>query len=71
MLVLRFLYVTENKRRDALYEIAKQTGEGLQQFEDFAYIDTTDADGKTIHTKVDKAMLDITDKENLAFRYIL
>lgn len=71
ILVIRYLYVQENKRRDALYAHAQATGEGLHEYEDFAYVDTVDEKGEKIRTKVEKAMLDITDKENLAFRYVL
>ena len=43
----------------------------MADFEDFAYIDAVDANGNHIRTKVDKYLLDLTDKENLAFRYCL
>lgn len=71
ILVIRYLYVQENKRREALYAHAQATGEGLHDFDDFAYVDTIDEKGEKIRTKVEKAMLDITDSENLAFRYVL
>jgi len=71
LLIIRFLYARENKRRDALYAEAQATGKGLSDFSDFAYVDTVDENGEVIRTKVEKAMLDITDSENLAFRYVL
>jgi hypothetical protein len=70
--VLLYLILrAENKRRDALKAEALSTGKGLDKFEDYAYLETTDEHGNMIKTRVEKAFLDMTDKENLAFRYVL
>lgn len=71
MLAIRYVLSTENKRRDALLAEAEASGKGLERFENFAYLETTDEKGNVTKTKVDKAFLDMTDKENLAFRYVL
>ncbi|THH12134.1 hypothetical protein EW145_g185 [Phellinidium pouzarii] len=70
-LALRWVFVRENARRDLLQAEAEKTGKNLSAFEEFAYVETTDKDGNTIQTRVSKAYLDLTDKENLAFRYVL
>lgn len=69
LLALRFLYARENERRDALKAQAEATGVGLADFDDFAYVETNDENGNIIKTKVEKSLLDVTDSENLAFRY--
>ena len=71
MLAIRYVLSTENKRREALQAEAEATGKGFERFENFAYLETTDEKGNVVKTKVDKAFLDMTDKENLAFRYVL
>ena len=50
---------------------AEASGKGAERFENFAYLETTDEKGSVTKTKIDKAFLDMTDKENLAFRYCL
>jgi MFS family permease len=62
ILVLRFMLAAENKRRDA---------EPYDDTYDDVYIVTVDADGKSTEKKVDKSFLDLTDKQNRAFRYVL
>lgn len=71
LLILRWIFVSENKRREAMKAEAISRGEGLSRFEDYAIVDTTDKDGNPIQMRVDKMYLDLTDKENLAFRYVL
>ena len=71
ILVIRHVLSSENKRRDELKAQAIASGASLAEFDDFAYVDTVDAKGNVIKTRVEKAMLDLTDKENLAFRYVL
>ena len=39
--------------------------------EDYGYIGELDSEGKMVRHKVDKGMLDMTDRENLSFRYAL
>ncbi|KAJ3554235.1 hypothetical protein NM688_g3211 [Phlebia brevispora] len=68
---LWYSFVRENKRRDALRAEALQTGIGLAAHEQTAIVDTIDVEGKGIRKRVDKMYLDLTDSENLAFRYIL
>jgi hypothetical protein len=53
----------ENKKRDAFQE---EVGG-----DDIAFVDRLDASGHIVRQRVDKAMLDMTDRENLAFRYAL
>lgn len=52
-------------------EEAMRSGVGKDKFEEYAEVETTDAEGKMIKQRVDKMFLDMTDKENLAFRYVL
>ena len=74
-LALRYMFARENRRRDALRAEAERTGVDREKFESWAYVEVegadADADGGVVRRKVDKAFLDLTDKENLAFRYIL
>ena len=70
-LVLRFLLARENKRREAMRDEALRSGVGKEKFEEYAEVETTDAEGRRIKQRVDKTFLDMTDKENLAFRYVL
>ena len=51
----------ENKRRDAL---------PVEEDEDI-YIDEVLADGTTVSKKLDLAFADLTDRQNLKFRYCL
>ena len=43
---------------------------GAEDFEDFQVVEIM-KDGKVIRERVDKTFLDLTDRENLAFRYVL
>jgi ACS family allantoate permease-like MFS transporter len=58
LLVLRYLYLRENKRRD------RETRDDTY---DAVYIKTESGENR----KVDKAFLDLTDKQNRDFRYVL
>lgn len=69
--ILYIVLKAENKRREAMKAEALGSGKGLDRFDDFAYLETMDANGKVIKMRVEKAFLDMTDKENLAFRYVL
>ncbi|TDL18719.1 MFS general substrate transporter [Rickenella mellea] len=71
ILVTRYVFVTENKRRDALQAEAEASGKSLAAFDDMGYIGGVDENGKQVRIRVEKSMLDMTDKENLAFRYVL
>jgi hypothetical protein len=53
----------ENKRRDILQQNETQ--------EEYGYVERVEADGQVIQQKVDKSMLDMTDRENMLFRYAL
>lgn len=74
-LALRFLLSRENKRRDAMREESEKTGEGRERFESWMEVEVEKKDEKggvrTVREKVDKNFLDLTDGENLAFRYVL
>ncbi|KUI67325.1 putative transporter PB1C11.03 [Cytospora mali] len=63
LFAIRYVMVRENKRRDAL-----QDGIGKDES---AFVDRLDASGHSVRQRVDKSMLDMTDRENLAFRYAL
>ncbi|KAM0748114.1 MFS general substrate transporter [Meredithblackwellia eburnea MCA 4105] len=67
LLLIRFILNRENKRREALAFAAK--ADGIDQEEEV--VDVKHADGTTTVEKVDKAFLDLTDKENLDYRYCL
>lgn len=62
---LRLHLVAENKRRDA-----EKAASGVE-YPDFGYIEATGEDGQVRKVKVPIQYLDITDKENRAFRYAL
>ncbi|KAJ6491177.1 MFS general substrate transporter [Mycena sanguinolenta] len=64
---LWFLLRAENARRDAL---AAKTGVGAATV-GFGYLRTVDASGQEVKMKVEKGFLDLTDRQNLAFRYVL
>ncbi|KAG5645599.1 hypothetical protein DXG03_005737 [Asterophora parasitica] len=62
ILALRTYLLLENKRRDREQHDDKY---------DDVYVAHTQADGTTIEKKVDRAFLDLTDRQNREFRYIL
>ncbi|KAK1765153.1 major facilitator superfamily domain-containing protein [Phialemonium atrogriseum] len=63
VLYLRWYLVRENKRRDALAE------RGLVR--EIGIVEHVDENGVSTEEVVDARQLDLTDKENLAFRYVL
>ncbi|KAK7998474.1 hypothetical protein PG989_006514 [Apiospora arundinis] len=63
LFLLWYLLSKENKRRDSLPE---RLGH-----EDYGYVEKVDSEGRVTRQRVPKAMLDLTDKQNLAFRYAL
>jgi len=65
LLTLRWYLQRENKRRDAM-----QASLGKEQ-DMFGYVERVDEKGQVVRQKVEKALLDLTDRENLAFRYVL
>jgi len=65
ILALRVYLQRENKRRDAI-----QATSGKSDHE-FGYVERTGDDGQIIRQRVEKALLDITDRENMSFRYVL
>jgi hypothetical protein len=62
LLTIRFLLAKENKLRDS---------EPYDDTWDDVVVRTTDGDGKVTEHKVDKEFLDLTDKQNREFRYVL
>uniref|UniRef100_A0A0W0GE50 Major facilitator superfamily (MFS) profile domain-containing protein n=1 Tax=Moniliophthora roreri TaxID=221103 RepID=A0A0W0GE50_MONRR len=62
LFVLRTILAMENKRRES---------EEHDETYDNVYITHIKADGATEEKKVDKAFLDLTDKQNRDFRYVL
>ena len=67
----RTLYARENRKRDSMKREALRAGTNFAVFEEYMMVETTDSDGKVHQRKVDKMYLDLTDGENLAFRYVL
>ncbi|KAJ9119805.1 hypothetical protein QFC24_005518 [Naganishia onofrii] len=65
LLAIRWRLAYENKQRDIL-----QAESGTDE-DDYGYIDEVLEDGTTVTHKVDKAFMDLTDKQNLSFRYPL
>lgn len=63
LFLLRYLLDKENKRRDAML--------GTMAHKDYGYVERIDSAGHVTRHKVAKAMLDLTDGQNLAFRYAL
>ncbi|KAK6988613.1 MFS general substrate transporter [Favolaschia claudopus] len=63
---LWFLLRAENQRRDKL---AKEEGSGAA--DDFVFLDIVDEGGRPVRQRVEKGFLDLTDRQNLAFRYVL
>ncbi|KAF7346942.1 MFS general substrate transporter [Mycena venus] len=63
---LWFLLRAENRRRDRL--AAEKGGEATA---DFGYLNAVDTSGREVKMKVEKGFLDLTDRQNLAFRYVL
>ncbi len=70
-LLMRILFERENKRRDGLKAEALRIGEGTGAFAESMLVETVDVDGKVYKRRVDKMYLDLTDGENLVFRYVL
>jgi len=62
MLIIRFTLARENRRRDA---------EPADDTYDDVYIEVITADGKRVEQKVSKEFLDLTDRQNRDFRYVL
>ncbi|KAI1622995.1 MFS transporter [Exophiala viscosa] len=63
ILFLRWYLLRENKRRDALEANAQVAHEGI--------IESIEVDGTKKQTVVSNNQLDLTDRENLEFRYVL
>ncbi|KAF8707679.1 MFS general substrate transporter, partial [Rhizoctonia solani] len=63
LFAIRYVLKKENDRRDALQAVQAQ--------EDYGYVERVDSDGHIVRQKVDKGMLDLTDRQNLSFRYAL
>jgi hypothetical protein len=64
VLYIRYHLVKENNRRDALVaagKIIQETG----------VVESTDGEGHLEDHVVDNNQLDLTDRENLTFRYVL
>ncbi|QRV76049.1 major facilitator superfamily transporter [Ceratobasidium sp. AG-Ba] len=66
ILSIRYVLQKENKRRDAL-----QASGNAAYEEHEGYVERTDSDGRVVRQKVDRGLLDMTDRENLSFRYVL
>ncbi|KAG9082211.1 hypothetical protein FS749_007035 [Ceratobasidium sp. UAMH 11750] len=65
ILTIRYVLQKENRRRDALQSSTDAA------YEEHGYVERTDADGRVVRQKVDRGLLDLTDRENLSFRYVL
>jgi len=62
LIIIRFTLAGENKRRDADHKD--------DSFDD-VYLTQVQDDGTAVEKKVDRAFLDLTDRENKQFRYVL
>jgi len=62
LLMIRFVLARENKRRDS---------EPPDETYDEVYVTRETPDGKKVEVKVAKEFLDLTDKQNRDFRYVL
>ena len=71
VLALRFLFARENRRREYLKLEAARTGGDPTPFEEWSMMEMTTGGGEVVRRRVDKMYLDLTDSENLAFRYVL
>jgi len=65
IIIIRWYLNKENKRRDAEKEAS-----GIE-YQEFGYIERQKDDGSIEKFKVPIALLDVTDGENQAFRYVL
>jgi MFS transporter, ACS family, allantoate permease len=63
LFTIRWLLDTENRRRDALQTECPVEEDG--------YVERTDSSGQIYRQKVDKGLLDLTDRQNESFRYSL
>ena len=73
MILLKVYLARENKRRDLLAARARESGVGAGDFDEYGFLDVPDdtAPGGFRKEKVEKRFLDLTDGENLTFRYVL
>lgn len=63
LFTIRWLLNNENRRRDAL--------QAENPVEENGYVERTDSTGQRYRQKVDKGLLDMTDRQNESFRYSL
>lgn len=54
-----------------LQAAAEASGGSLAEFDDIGDVKTINEKGDRVTMRVERALLDLTDKENLAFRYVL
>jgi len=78
LLTIRTLLVRENARRDALQGISKEDAARRvaalnhnPDDDEYGVVEVMDETGKLVRRRVEKNMLDMTDRENLSFRYVL
>ncbi|KAG8947324.1 hypothetical protein FRC03_001064 [Tulasnella sp. 419] len=65
ILLIRWMLDRENKRRDREKELSGK------EYEEFGYVEKVKEDGTIEKLKVPIQLLDVTDKQNPAFRYVL
>jgi predicted RNA-binding protein (virulence factor B family) len=71
ILLLRWYLNRENKLRDA-GAAAATTEEEKERYGEYGWLEVPDAKtGVTTRVRVEKRFLDMTDMENLNFRYVL
>ncbi|KAL4867468.1 hypothetical protein BDV12DRAFT_198161 [Aspergillus spectabilis] len=63
IIILRVYLSRENTRRDKLEAENRVTSNGV--------VESVDSDGGQVTRVVDNSQMDLTDKENLTFRYVL
>jgi len=78
LFALRTLLSRENARRDALQGISKEDAERRMAAhnvngddDEYGIVEVQDENGNLVKRKVEKSLLDLTDKQNLSFRYVL
>ncbi|ETW86125.1 hypothetical protein HETIRDRAFT_380392, partial [Heterobasidion irregulare TC 32-1] len=71
LLLARAVLARENRTRERERAARAARGDGDEDGFDEVYVAQADADGKTVERRVDRAFLDLTDRQNREFRYVL
>ena len=71
LLLARAVLARENRTRERERAARRAGGDEDEDGFDEVYVAQADADGKTVERRVDRAFLDLTDRQNREFRYVL